>query len=378
MAAAVLFMIQHLNQGGTEEHFGDLVRGVDRARIEPHVIHFNDRDGAVARALATCPGLKKTFIPVGKAYDASGLRAIWQVRRYLRRERIAAVVTFHFVADFIGTLAAWGRSGAAVISSRRDVGFTRTARQLRVGRWLGRGVDRYIAVSEAVRAAIERDERIAPGRTSVIYNGIDFAELDAQRWDVAAERSRLGIAPDEVLIGCVANFNPVKGHLTLIEAFARLRPLCPDVPLRLLLAGDGPLRAAIEAKISALGLAGAVILVGNSRQVTREFQISDVVVLASETEGFSNSLVQAMALGKPVVACRVGGNPEAVADEQTGLLVAPKNPAALAGALARLARDPALRRRLGEAGRARARECFTRRQMLERTQELILRVIAER
>ena len=375
MPAPVLFMIQHLHTGGTEDHFHDLIMGLDRALIEPHVIHFNDERGEVALRLAAQPWLHKTFIPVSKAYNTSGLRAIGRVRGYLRRRRIAAVVTFHFVADFIGTLAAAGPGGPPVISSRRDMGFTRTSRQIQIGRFLKYGVRRYVAVSEAVRQVIVRDEGVNPERIEVIHNGIDVEEFTARRWDLAAERARLGIAPDELVIGCIANFNPVKGHLTLVEAFARLRALCPDRPLRLLLAGDGPLRGAIENKIAELGLGAAVLMVGNSREVAREFQLADMVALASRTEGFSNSLVQAMALERPVVACRVGGNPEAVAEGETGLLVPPDDPAALAEALARLAQDDDLRRRMGQAGGERARRLFTRRAMIDKAQALILRVI---
>jgi glycosyltransferase involved in cell wall biosynthesis len=208
----------------------------------------------------------------------------------------------------------------------------------------------------------------------VIYNGVDLDELDALRWDLPGERAKLGLSPEDCIIGCVANFNAVKGHLTLVDAFARLLTQRPEAPLKLLLAGDGPMRSAIEARVAGHGIGSSVILMGRSQAVSREFQLSDVVVLPSETEGFSNSIIQAMAYRKPVVACRVGGNPEAIEDGVTGLLVPPKDPETLAQALDRLVADEALRRRMGEAGRERVTREFTKQVMLRKTEAMIVRL----
>lgn len=373
MPIPVLFMVQHLDYGGTEDHFHDLVTGLDRERFTPHVIHFNNPDGHVATKIAAHRDIPRTFIPVARAYDLSGLKAIGQVRRYVREHAIRVMVTFHFMADFIGTLATVGLP-TRVVSSRRDMGFTRNDRQKRIGRWLDRGVARYIAVSDAVRHAIAVEEHLPLEKIDVVYNGINPAELDARRIDREAERAREGIAPHETLIACVANMNKVKGHLTLVEAFAQLLARNPQAPLRLLLAGHGPMQEAVRARVAELGLGGRVLMPGFSKDVAREFNMADLVVLPSETEGFSNSIVQAMAYGKPVVACRVGGNPEAVADGETGLLVPPRDPAALAAALEQLALDESLRARMGQAGNVRARMLFTVDRMLSAQQDLIARV----
>lgn len=373
MAYPVLFMIQHLHHGGTEDHFHDLVTGIDPRLIEPHVIHFNHADGDAALRIAKARWVRKTFMPVSKAYNLSGLSAVAKVRRYIRQHEIRAIVTYHFVADFIGTLAAWGGSMPPVVSSRRDMGFTRTVRQIRIGPWLDRGVRRYIAVSAAVRQALIEREHLPAPKMEVIYNGIDSAELLERRWDLAAEREKLGIGEGDLVIGCVANFSPVKNHLLLLEAFARLRPTIPG--LRLLLAGDGPLREEIEQRIRDLKLEDAVILAGFSQEVSREFQLSDIVVLPSETEGLSNALIKAMALGKPIVACRVGGNPEVVTDGETGLLVESHQPAAFAEAMASLAKDPAIRQRMGQAGVQRAQQHFSKKAMMQNHENLLVNLI---
>ncbi len=364
----VLFMVQHLDSGGTEHHFHDLVTRLDRDLIAPHVIYCEP--GIVSRQLEALDWLPVTRIPLTRAYDWSGLRAALRVRRYLRRHAIGAVVAFHFVADFLAVLAAWP-GPLPVISSRRDMGFTRTSRQIRIGRWMQPRIHRYIAVSGAVAEAVARDEAVPPGKISVIHNGIDLDRLHREKGDAAAERARLGIAPGELVIGCAATFNPVKRHDLLLEAFARLRR-AGGPPVRLLLAGDGPLAGEIAARRRALGLERAVLMVGRSPRVARELNAADIVALASETEGFSNAIIQAMALGRPVVACRVGGNPEAVHDGATGLLVPPNDPAAFAAALERLVADEPLRREMGRRAAELAAARFSLQAMVERTQSLIL------
>ena len=366
----VLFMIQFLDSGGTEHHFEELISHLDRRVVEPHVIYYHP--GVVSRRLEALGNLKIQRLLVRRAYDWSGLKAVAAVRRYIREHRIGALVTYHFSADFIGTLAARWAGRVPVISSRRDMGFTRTRRQLQIGHWLDRWVGGYVAVSDAVRQAIARDEAVVPAKIQVIYNGIDLAELDSQRWDLAAERGRLGLGEGDCVIACIANFNPVKDHATLLEAFAHMRQQ-PDVgAVKLLLVGDGPERQNIETTTQRLGLGGEVVLAGRSQAVTRELQLADVVILPSITEGFSNTILQAMAYRKPVVACAVGGNPEAIENGKTGLLVEARDVQAMASALERLVRERPLRQAMGDAGRERVQRLFTRGKMIADTQEMIL------
>ena len=372
MSIPVLFMIQHLDHGGTEHHFHDVVTGLDRSRFTPHVIHCTG--GVVSRQLEAVEGLAIQRVDLKRAYDLSAWRAVRQVRRAIRENAIAAVVTYHFVADFIGCLAA-GPNGPPVISNRRDMGFTRTARQIAIGRRLSRRIARYVAVSEAVRQAVARDERVDPGRIDVIHNGIDLERIHRSQWDLAAERSRLGIAPDELVIGCIAAFNPVKDHLTLIDAFAQFRRNLPDLPAKLLLVGDGEMRGPIEARIAQRDIQNDVLMPGRSDAVEREVQLCDIIVLPSRSEGFSNAILQAMAFAKPVIATRAGGNPEAVVEGETGYLTESGNASELAETLARVAQDSGLRDRLGQAGRDRIEQSFTKQTMLRSLEDQIAKAL---
>lgn len=147
---------------------------------------------------------------------------------------------------------------------------------------------------------------------------------------------------------------------------------------RLVMVGDGPLRPTLEARARDLGLNGAVRFLGAVPRAASFLPHFDVFVLSSVWEGMSNSLLEAMAAGRPVVATRVGGNPEVVVDGETGLLVPPRDPRALADAVLRLLGDPALAGRLGEAARRRVESQFTLEQMVSRMQELYDQLLARK
>jgi glycosyltransferase involved in cell wall biosynthesis len=178
----------------------------------------------------------------------------------------------------------------------------------------------------------------------VIPNGVDVAR---------ARRARPG-DPGPLRVLAVGRLRAPKDFRTLVRAVAALGPHA----CRVLVAGEGPDRPLLAAEIDALGLRGRVVLAGERHDVARLLAYAHVFVLPSRSEGHPVSVLEAMAAGVPVVASRVGGIPEQVADGETGLLVEPGDVDGLAAALRRLAADPALRRRLGEAGRARAEEAF--------------------
>ncbi|MEN6625652.1 MAG: glycosyltransferase [Candidatus Sumerlaeia bacterium] len=372
MAIPTLLIIQHLDNGGSERHFHDLASNLDRSVFEPHVIYFEG--GEMSGRLERLGWMPVTNIPITRATDMKALAAAWQIRKYLIAHKIRLMVTFHFVADFLGVLASLGRRRPAIVASRRDMGFTRTDKQKLIGHWIDRRVSRYIAVSDAVRHAVSDRERIGLDKIQVIYNGTDFDALRGQKWDIPAERKKFGVADDDLVIGCIANFNPVKCHLMLIEAFAKLKAMAPGAKLKLWLAGDGPMREAMVELIAKLKLGDSVILPGRSQTVAKDYQVSDVVVLPSESEGFSNTIIEAMAFERPVMACAVGGNPEAIRDGETGLLVPAKDSDAMAAALLKLTQDEGLRKKLGAQGRADAMRRFSFQAMMDTTQKLLLDV----
>ena len=377
MKIQVLFLVEHLSDGGSERHLYDVARLLDPERFESHVIFFEG--GIMSEKLAAEPHVRiHRFPPLVRTFSSAFPRTVRLLKRYIDEHGIRAVVTFHFLADFLGASTALLAPHVKVVSSRRDMGITRSSLHRLMGRLMGARINRYIAVSEAVKSATSRQEGVPLHKIEVVYNGTDFDRLLACDLDVAAERARLGIRPEEIVIGCVANFNPVKGHGTLVKAFSRLRRDLPGTSLRLLLAGDGPVRAAMEEEVRRLELGDRVLFVGHRPVPTREYLVSDIVVSPSDTEGFSNTIVEAMAFARPVVATAVGGTPEAVDDGRTGILIPPGNPEAMARALRDLVEDPQRRERLGAAAAVEARQRFERGGMMQRIESLIMDQVGSR
>lgn len=216
---------------------------------------------------------------------------------------------------------------------------------------VARGADVFIAVSEADRRRMIELEGIDPRRLRVIPNAV--AAPVPRGHDVRAE---LGIAASAPVVVTVCQLRPEKAVEVLVEAAAILRRSEPDA--RVLVAGDGSERVFLQSRIDALGLADTVVLLGTRRDVPDVLAAADVAVCCSDFEGTPLSVMEYMGAGKPVVATRVGGLPEVVEDGLQGLLVQPRDPAALAEALARLLGDSSLRQRLGEAARTRQRTRF--------------------
>ena len=332
-----------LTSGGSERFLRNLLERLPAELFKVDVLQLAEPPEDAFGTL-NAPHVTLAHEPIGESRIRL-LAAMFRAWGLVRRNHYDIVHSQHESADLINALLP---GDARRLSSRRDMGFLKSGRIRSLMRWLDRRFDRIVAPSQAILDALP------PNRDSglvCIPNGVDtrrYAPVDAPRR--ARMRESLGYAANELLIGCVANFNPVKRHADLIDAFARVYAGLPQA--RLLLVGDGRLCGAIETRITALGLSGAVRLLGARLDVADILPALDVFALASETEGMSNAILEAQACGLPVVATRVGGNPELV-DADCGVLVEPLNPPALAQALVELLPDAARRVRLGSAARAR-------------------------
>ena len=211
---------------------------------------------------------------------------------------------------------------------------------------------------------------VPEGRAVVVHEGVDLGRIDAA--PVAGLREELWLPHGAPIVGNVAALVPHKGQRHLIEAALLVLPQIPDV--RFVIAGEGELRPALERQIHEHRLEKHVLLAGFRPDVLSLHKAFDIFVMSSVTEGLGTSLIDAMACGKPVVATRVGGIPEVVADGETGFLVEPRDHGGMARALTSLLKDDALRRRMGEAGRARAQVRFSAGRMVQDTLRVYQRV----
>jgi sugar transferase (PEP-CTERM/EpsH1 system associated) len=240
-------------------------------------------------------------------------------------------------------------------------------------------VHQYVALSQDLAGYLEQRVGIAAGRISQVYNGVDIARF--QRAGGARQPAAGCPFTDPALfvVGTVGRMQAVKAQTLLARAFVRALELQPALraTLRLAMVGDGPLRAESHALLDAAGAAALAWLPGERADVPDVMRGLDCFVLPSLAEGISNTILEAMACGLPVLASRVGGNPELVVDGVTGALVPAADVDALAAGLIAMARNPARAAAMGLAGRARAEECFSLPAMVGAYQGLYSRLLAE-
>jgi glycosyltransferase involved in cell wall biosynthesis len=344
----VLLLIKGLGRGGAEHLLTSTIRHSDRSRFSYDVAYLLPwKDEIVA-------DLQELGVVVHCLDGARGIGWVGRLRN-LVRTRSVDLVHVHSPYAAIGARVGLPRTMPFVYTEHNLWQRYRAATHFGNALTFPRN-DHVIAVSEQVRRSISypwalRRLRMPPVET--VYHGVDHPGL-AELGSPNGLRSSLGLPEDAPIVGTVANLKAHKGHRHLLRAAVRIRRSCPDV--RFVLVGRGPLEGELRRQARELGLDGGVVFTGYRDDAARLASSFDVFVLPSEYEGLPIALVEAMALGRPVVVTAVGGNPEVVRDQQDGLVVPARSPEALADAVLTLLRDDALRLRLGDAARARSAE----------------------
>ncbi|MBN2562406.1 MAG: glycosyltransferase [Phycisphaerae bacterium] len=311
--------------------------------------------------------------------DERDPRAIVRARRLIAEIGCEIVHTHLLRADLFGGAAARWAEVPIIVSTAYAMGQYRRQRRRRCDRLLDAMCSRLpthaIAVSQAVKDDCVDRLDMAPDRVTVIHTGVDPPEaIDPDR--VAALRCEWGVGPEVPLVVTVARLSYEKGLDTLIDAAEVLRETHPLV--RVVVVGEGPDRVDLEARIRDRGLTGMMLLAGFYPDVWPVYAAADVLCLPSKSEGMPNVLLEAMAIGRPVVATAVGGVPEAVVAEENGLLVEPENARQLAAAIARLVDDGATALRLGAAAKRTIEGRFLARDVVARYSDFYRRLLAQR
>ena len=250
----------------------------------------------------------------------------------------------------------------------------RDLRRNRIRRALAPLVHHFVTVSADLRRWLIEDVRVPAAKVTAIHNGVDLSRFG--RAGKLEARMRLSLPADASIVGTVGRLDPVKDQAGLIRAFAQVRAQHPAALL--VVAGDGPCRAELERVAAGLGQRDHVRLLGNRDDIPTVMSALDVFVLPSIAEGISNTILEAMATGLPVVATRVGGNPELVEEGMGGALVPRSDPDALAAAIAAYTGDAELRRRHGQASRQRAIGHFSLERMAQAYANLYTALAATR
>jgi glycosyltransferase involved in cell wall biosynthesis len=290
----------------------------------------------------------------------------WQ--RLLRYAAPDIVHSFLFQANLMAGMGRTFHEGKGVkryIASVRCIERNKAQWRILLDRWGLKRADMVMAVSEAVKERYCDREGIAPDAIRVIYHGVEERFLEQGRAAGAPVRERLAIKEGERVVGTVARLHGDKGLDTLLRGFACIAASMPQV--RLLIVGDGPERKALSRMAGDLGIAEKAVFAGFQPDVLPWMACLDIFCLTSEEEGLPQSLLEAMALGRPVVATRVGGIGEVVGrDGAEGLLVPPGDADALSRAVVSLIRSPGDAERMGNEARERIRRGFLLRHTLEK------------
>lgn len=344
----MLWLVKGLGRGGAEQLLVSTAGHIDRRRFAVEVAYVLPWKDALVEPLEA-RGVPAHCLGGGRAFD---VRWVARLRR-LVRSRPFDLVHAHLPFAALGARLALGPGGPPVVYTEHNV----WERYRPAMRWANALTYRrnaaVIAVSDAVQASVRAHENAfvrVPSIETVVH-GVDLDET--HHGADAARRARrvLGLGPDELVIGTVANFTPKKDQHTLLAAVALLPR---SLPWRLVLVGSGPLEVSLRAAVDELGLGHRVMFAGSRDDVPEILPAFDVFVLSSRYEGLPISLLEAMAAGVPVVATAVGGIPDAVADGVTGVLLPPGDPGVLADALGGVLGDSDRRVRMGAAAREAA------------------------
>jgi len=353
----VLYVVDSLDVGGTETQMVQVARRLGSYGYEVTVACLR-AGGPLTEALAE-KGIRILEFP--KRRSMLSFAAVYQLLRlvrHLRREGIGVVHAHDLWANLMGVPAAWLARTPVILASQRNLAhvdwYTPFRRKLL--RVIFRLSTAVIANSAAVRALLLEKFRVPADKVHVFHNGVDLDRFD----DVERDRQKIDsrLSEETKLVVHIANMNSeVKGQAVLIEA---ARTVCTAIPLaRFVLVGDGPLRGVYERRVKELELEDRVLFLGRRQDIAEILACGDLFAFPSFAEGMPNSVLEAGASGLPIVATPVGGIPEIVTHERTGLLVPPRDPEALAAAILRVLEDPGLASSLSRACQTWVRSQFS-------------------
>jgi glycosyltransferase involved in cell wall biosynthesis len=350
--------------GGSEEAALHLMASLERARWEPVLLHHPDPGMARLADGASRLGIRAIPVPRGGP-RAAGLLRLW---RAIRAER-PAIFHAHLswpLACRPGVLAAWLAGVPAILGTAHLYTELRDNRRPPL---MLRPFRRIIAVSEEVRSRYAEALGVPARKLAVVHNGITVSPV-VRPADPALRAELVRGRPDYIVL-TPARLHEQKGHTYLLAAAVEV----PDATF--VLAGDGPLRAQLEAQAQELGVAQRCLFLGHRSDVPELLAAADLFVLPSLYEGLPVSVLEAMAARRPVVATAIGGTDEAITHEAGGLLVPPRDVAALASAIRRVRADPALADRLAAAGRERVEREFSSEVMTREVMRIYDEVMRE-
>jgi glycosyltransferase involved in cell wall biosynthesis len=365
---------------GAENHLFKLLPALVRNGWDVHLINIYDRakgEGATAAYDVALERIRPQGVRIERVEVANKFDPLGSLRlaRVIRRIRPSVVHTHLPYADLFGSIGARMAGVRIVLSSRhRDYSMSpqETRRFRRYYRFVNPLQDAVIAISHRIAALCRNEEHRDPRTIHTVWYGCEEQVVSRQEAR-AALRNELGVPAGALLLGTVGRLIPLKGHQYAIDALAMLRDVMPTDAVWVVV-GAGPECQALQERAVALGIGDRVKFIGQRDDVPRIVAALDVLVHPTTAEGFGLVLLEAMIQSTPIVATEVGALPEIIIHGQSGVLVPPRNPSALADAIRRMLSDRGERERFGRAGRERYESCFRLERMVGETLDVYRRV----
>jgi L-malate glycosyltransferase len=376
MKPKVLQLIGNLHPGGSENQAVQLVRLlVESSQYEVYIASL-DASGQLRGDLEKLGFSDIPEFRLTSFFDFNAVKQLYRFARLLRERRIDIIQTHDFYSNIFGMAAAVLARVPVRIAARRETGGWRTSAQKLIERKAYRLANAIVANAGAVRDQLVT-EGVRAEKIVIIYNGLDLERLvPRQKGDDARALFKLPRDAGFQYITIVANMlHPVKDHPTFLRAAKRVRQVIPTA--RFIVAGLGPLTDETRALASQLGIGGDVFFIGRCEQIAELLALSDVCVLSSTAEGFSNSILEYMGAARPVVVTNVGGAREAVIEGETGFMVEARDDEAMAERITGLLIDQQRARDMGVQGRRVVEERFSMKAQLGRTVRLYDRLLSQ-
>jgi sugar transferase (PEP-CTERM/EpsH1 system associated) len=363
-------VIGWLHFGGKENGIVNLVNSLDSDVFENYIFSFVKRGPLADRVISE----RCRVIELGERLGGD-YQLYFKLARAFRRHKIHIAHTHSWATLLEGVIGA--KVGGVPIIVHGEHGTIRdnTKIHLYIQRFFWNITDRVLSVSETLRDDLHEAVGFPKERIRVISNGVDMSRFGIAH-DGSDYKARLGFPAGSVVFGAIGRLVSVKCFPLLLEASAMIFEKVPNS--HLVIVGDGPLHAELTEMARRRNIADRVSFLGWRPDVPDILKAMDVFVCSSESEGMSNTILEAMASGIPVVATAVGGNVELVVDGETGVLVQPNDPNILAGTVAELLANQPLRLKMGERGRRRVEECFSLEAMTRNYTSFYLEMFSQR
>jgi len=361
----VLHLTDSLQIGGAQRVLLDLTLALERQGIHSFVCSINN--GLVADELRR----NKIEVFITPKKQSGDVKFLWNLYKIIRENHIQVIHSHFLISHIYGWLVAKLARIPHIMTIHGNVFVLKHGSS--IFPFMARKANQVITVSEHLKKMLLAFSLVS--NIQVIYNGIDTTAVQSQLIDKGENKKRIGLHPSNFVIGSVGTLREVKGYNFLIEATEKVYRIFPKT--KLVLVGDGPLRSHLEIKAKKLGIQNSVFFLGYRKDVPRFLSAFDVYICSSLMEGVSIALLEAMAASKPVVATNVGGNPEVVKENITGILVPPENSQVLAEAVVSLLNDEDKRSKMGNAGFQRVKEVFSLNKTVRAYEKIYLDVFCK-